>query len=98
MINLINKTPMNYLKTFSAILISGLILAGCASKTNKQGAGQTASATEPEKASIPVKVMTLKRSKISRTIENTSTILPFEEVNMAPPTPGRIDKIYVEAG
>lgn len=98
MINLINKTPMNYLKTFSAILISSLILTGCASKTNKQGAGQTASATEPEKAAIPVKVMTLSRSKISRTIENTATILPFEEVNMAPPTPGRIDKIYVEVG
>jgi membrane fusion protein, multidrug efflux system len=89
---------MKYLKTLSAILICGLILAGCASKTNKQGAGQTASASEPEKAAIPVKVMTLTKSKIARTIENTATILPFEEVNMAPSTPGRIDKIYVEVG
>jgi RND family efflux transporter MFP subunit len=89
---------MNYLKTFSAILISGLILAGCASKTNKEGAGQTASATEPGKAAIPIKVMTLAKTRIARTIDNTATILPFEEVNMAPSTPGRIEKIYVEVG
>ena len=51
-----------------------------------------------EKAAIPVKVMTLAKTKIARTIDYTATILPFEEVNMAPSTPGRIDKIYVEVG
>ncbi len=89
---------MNYLKTFSAIMISILILTGCTSKTNKTVAGQSASATEPAKAAIPVKVITLAKTKIARTIENTATILPFEEVNMAPSTPGRIEKIYVEVG
>ena len=43
--------------------------------------------------SIPVKVATLSRTKIARTIDYTATILPFEEVNMAPSTPGRIEKI-----
>ena len=42
--------------------------------------------------------MTLAKTKIARTIDYTATILPFEEVNMAPSTPGRIDKIYVEVG
>ena len=42
--------------------------------------------------------MTFAKTKISRTIDYTATILPFEEVNMAPSTPGRIDKIYVEVG
>ena len=47
---------------------------------------------------IPVKAMVLSKTKIARTIDYTATILPFEEVNMAPSTPGRIDKIYVEVG
>ena len=55
-------------------------------------------ATVTEKAAIPVKVATLAKTKIARTIDYTATILPFEEVNMAPSTPGRIDKIYVEVG
>ncbi|OFY66088.1 MAG: hypothetical protein A2V64_06375, partial [Bacteroidetes bacterium RBG_13_43_22] len=51
-----------------------------------------------EKAAIPVKVISLKRTRIARTIDYTATILPFEEVNMAPSTPGRIEQIYVEIG
>ena len=50
------------------------------------------------RAAIPVKAMALSKTKIARTIDYTATILPFEEVNMAPSTPGRIDKIYVEVG
>ncbi len=42
--------------------------------------------------------MSLSKTKISRTIDYTATVLPFEEVNMAPSAPGRIEKIYVEVG
>ncbi len=87
---------MKYAKSISAILISGLILTACSSKKNPEAA-QNSSASE-EKAAIPVKVMTLAKTKIARTIDYTATILPFEEVNMAPSTPGRIEKIYVEVG
>jgi membrane fusion protein (multidrug efflux system) len=85
---------MKYLRTLPVILISGLLLAGCSSKTKNANA----SADEAEKAAIPVKVATLAKTKIARTIDYTATVLPFEEVNMAPSTPGRIDKIYVEVG
>ena len=47
---------------------------------------------------IPVRVMALAKTKIARTIDYTATILPFEEVNIAPSSPGRIDKIFVEVG
>ena len=87
---------MNYLKTFSAVLISGMIISSCSSK--KESATSQNTAAEAEKAAAPVKVMTLAKSKISRTIDYTATILPFEEVNMAPSSPGRIDRIYVEVG
>jgi membrane fusion protein (multidrug efflux system) len=90
---------MKYLKTIPAVLISGLLLAGCSSKTNKAVAdSKDPAATTTERAAIPVKVTTLSKTKIARTIDYTATILPFEEVNMAPSTPGRIDKIYVEVG
>jgi membrane fusion protein (multidrug efflux system) len=89
---------MKYLKSIPAILISGLILSACSSKnTSNPVASQSGTPTE-EKAAVPVKVLTLAKTKISRTIDYTATILPFEEVNVAPSTPGRIDKIYVEVG
>jgi membrane fusion protein (multidrug efflux system) len=86
---------MKYIQTISAILIGGIVLSGCSSKTNSAAKPQD---QEAVKAAIPVKVMELAKTKISRTIDYTATILPFEEVNMAPSTPGRIDKIYVEVG
>jgi len=87
---------MKYAKSIPAILLSGLILTACSSKKNPE-ATQNSSVSE-EKAAIPVKVMTLAKTKIARTIDYTATILPFEEVNMSPSTPGRIEKIYVEEG
>jgi RND family efflux transporter MFP subunit len=89
---------MNYTKSFSVLLISGLVLTACSSKTNNPATTTASGAASEEKAAIPVKVMTLAKTKIARTIDYTATILPYEEVNMAPSTPGRIDKIYVEVG
>ena len=42
--------------------------------------------------------MQIAKTKISRTVDYTATIQAYEEVNMAPSTPGRVDKIYVEVG
>ncbi len=89
---------MKYLRTIPAIFISGLIITGCSPKSNNPVASGNDSVAADIKAAIPVKVITLAKTKIARTIDYTATILPFEEVNMAPSTPGRIDKIYVEVG
>jgi RND family efflux transporter MFP subunit len=90
---------MKYLRTIPVILMSGLILTSCSSKSGKTDTppaqNQAVAAT---RAAIPVKVQGLAKTRIARTIDYTATILPFEEVNMAPSTPGRIDKIYVEVG
>ena len=79
-------------------MIFGLLLAACSSKENNKSATTALAATGTEKAAIPVKVKALTKTKISRTIDYTATVLPFEEVNMAPSAPGRIEKIYVEVG
>src|SRR5665647_1052450 len=89
---------MRYLNSIPVILIIGLLLSGCSSKTKTTAAAVTDPVPAVEKAAIPVKVSALAKTKIARTIDYTATILPFEEVNMAPSTPGRIDKIYVEVG
>jgi membrane fusion protein, multidrug efflux system len=89
---------MKYLRTIPAILICGLVLSGCSSKTKTTAVANNDPATVAGKAAIPVKVATLARTKIARTVDYTATIQPFEEVNMAPSTPGRVDKIYVEVG
>lgn len=90
---------MKYFKTIPVILISGLIMSGCSSKSgNNAVPGSQAADSAAVKAAIPVKVTAISKTRIARTIDYTATILPYEEVNMAPSTPGRIDKIYVEVG
>jgi RND family efflux transporter MFP subunit len=89
---------MNYLKTLSAILTAGMLLVSCSSKTGNKNAAAEASAVISDTLVIPVRTLQLMKSKVARTIDYTATVLPFEEVNLAPSTPGRIEKIYVEAG
>jgi RND family efflux transporter MFP subunit len=89
---------MKYLSTIPVILISALLLSGCSSKTKSKAASAADPVPVVTNTSIPVKVAILAKTKIARTIDYTATVLPFEEVNMAPSTPGRVDKIYVEVG
>lgn len=79
------------------VLIALITFSGCAPKTDTANPG-TDSTSVSQRAVIPVRVETLSKSKISRTIDYTSTILAFEEVNIAPSAPGRIERIYVEVG
>jgi membrane fusion protein (multidrug efflux system) len=88
---------MKYLRLIPVIMIGGLLIAGCSSK-DKSTAISTEVTTGTEKSAIPVRVSELAKTNIARTVDYTATILPFEEVNMAPSTPGRVDKIYVEVG
>ncbi|MBP8959737.1 MAG: efflux RND transporter periplasmic adaptor subunit [Bacteroidales bacterium] len=81
---------MKLTKTIPTILIISLIINACVSKNAEQA--------DAEKLAIPVRAIPLTRTTISRTIDYTATIFPYEEVNMAPSSPGRIDKIYVEVG
>lgn len=89
---------MKYVILIPVIIAGGLLLSGCSAKTNTTATPGKDSASVAERAAIPVKVATLSRTKIARTIDYTATILPYEEVNMAPSTPGRIERIYVEEG
>jgi RND family efflux transporter MFP subunit len=89
---------MKYLKSISAIIMIGLLLSACSSKVNNTSDPEGVASSASDTSVIPVRAMILAKSKVARTIDYTATILPFEEVNLAPSTPGRIDKIFVETG
>jgi len=89
---------MKYIKTIPVILASAILIAGCSSKDKGGNVANAASASSADSSVVPVRVISLTKTKISRTIDYTATVLPYEEVNMAPSTPGRIEKIYVEEG
>ncbi len=88
---------MKYSSTIPVLLTSALLLSACSSATSDNAAANKGTLTA-EKEVVPVKVMTISKTKISRTIDYTATVLPYEEVNMAPASPGRIDEIFVETG
>jgi membrane fusion protein (multidrug efflux system) len=87
---------MNH-KVLSLIVAGGMLLTACGQKDKPAGVRAKDTAAEAV-SSIPVSVMPVEKTKIARTIDYTATIQAFEEVNMAPSTPGRVDKIYVEVG
>ncbi len=89
---------MKYTRLIPLLALSVLLITACSSKGKNSASSSAGSLNETKRVIIPVKTMVLAKTKIARTIEYTSTILPFEEVNVAPSAPGRIDKIYVETG
>ena len=79
-----------------------LFLAGCSTGGGKSGTESGTSADTTDQV-LPaseqmVETMVLEKQMISRSIEYTSTLNPFEENHLASSSPGRIEKIYVEIG
>ena len=66
------------------------VLAGCSGKKEEK-------VTTTVEA-IPVKVQTLAKENISRTLDYTANLEADEQVYYAPAATGRISKIYVEVG
>jgi membrane fusion protein, multidrug efflux system len=87
---------MNTVKILSLSVVSGILIAAtsCTSKNDKS-AGTTK--TDSNQV-VLVKTMIVKQEVITRDIEYTATLIPFEEVHLAPAAPGRIEKINVEIG
>jgi RND family efflux transporter MFP subunit len=73
-----------------------VILSAC-SGGNESNSGSAGEAAVQPKTEM-VKVMELEMQKIAHSVEYTSNIRGFEEVHLAPASPGRIEEIYVEEG
>lgn len=73
------------------IFVAGYAIS-CSQSSSDQSANQTAARVEP------VRTMILDYQTIARSVEYTATLQAYEEIHMAPASPGRIEKIFVEVG
>jgi RND family efflux transporter MFP subunit len=78
------------MKNFQSIVFIAmmLIVASCGNKEQKK-------ATVVERIE-PVETIEIGIREIARTVEYTATLIPFEELHLAPSSPGRIERITVE--
>lgn len=79
---------------FSALAL--VILSACSDGKEKKEEASGAAAAESK--TEMVKVMQLEMQKIAHSVEYTATLQGYEEVHLAPASPGRIEAIYVEEG
>ncbi len=74
------------------ITMSGFLMLSCAGKSDKKTETQVVEKIQT------VKVVSLNKEEISREIDYSANLLPFEEIYLAPATPGRILKVVPEIG
>jgi membrane fusion protein (multidrug efflux system) len=83
-------------------IILSVALAGCSAGDTGNGKEGSTGADSGEQSTAAgeqmVEILELEQQTVSRTIEYTSSLIPFEENHLVPSSPGRIEKIYVEIG
>ncbi|HPR27401.1 efflux RND transporter periplasmic adaptor subunit [Lentimicrobium sp.] len=84
---------MNTTFKIGLALLSVTALACSSGKTEKSAQQDAAS----EKVEV-VRVAELQVQQVARSVEYSSTLLAYEEIHMAPASPGRIENIAVEVG
>ncbi|MBW6490112.1 MAG: efflux RND transporter periplasmic adaptor subunit [Lentimicrobium sp.] len=84
---------MNKIFKFSLLAITVMAISCSGEKKD----GESKNAANTEKTEI-VKVAPLEVQQVSHSVEYSATLQAFEELHMAPASPGRIDAIYVEVG
>ncbi len=84
---------MKSFKPFPVTVAAMLIAAVSCTSGKKSEPARTASDTLGE---VPVRTTVITKETIKRQIEFTATLSPFEEVHLAPASPGRIEKIHVD--
>lgn len=84
---------MKKLQIIIVLFVLAFSIFSCKSKVEKDAVSANES---KENTEIQVKVQLLQKEEISRNLEFSAALMPFEEVHYAPAAPGRIEKIYVE--
>jgi len=85
---------MRTVKLINLLVAVGLIVFITSCNSTKENETQT----KETKQNVPVKTMIAKTEAINKTINYTASLIPFEEIYLAPAAPGKIEKIYVEIG
>ena len=80
---------MKYIKTLSLVAL-GMLAVSCGSKSNEKDA--------PQKEKVQVKITKVTSEDIPQTETYTATVESDVKNNIAPNTPYRIERIYVDVG
>lgn len=83
---------MKSLSKYAFIALMLILVSGCGKKEEKKTQADAPAKTEN------VRVMPLDFQKVARTIEYTTTLQAYEEIYLAPASPGRIESVSVEVG
>lgn len=83
-------------KAFQLALIAMATLGVIACGGKKEGGEKVATTTQKE--AEKVKVQTLEKERISKTLELSGTLEGYESMNVSPSITGHIEHIYVEVG
>ena len=75
------------------ISFAALLMSAC-----QPGAKKATEVDLEETRVFPVRVQTIERDSITKTLDYTANIIAFKEIYYAPASPGRINKINVEVG
>ena len=85
---------MNKIFRTTAIILTVAALVGCGGSGEKGAQKATTTMKEVEK----VKVQTLEKERIAKSLELSATLEGYETMNIAPSITGHIEHIYVEVG
>ncbi len=85
---------MRTVKLINLLVAVGLIVFVTSCNSTKENETKT----KETKQAVPVKTMIAKNEAINKTINYTASLIPFEEIYLAPAAPGKIEKIDVEIG
>ncbi|HRZ41422.1 MAG TPA: efflux RND transporter periplasmic adaptor subunit [Bacteroidales bacterium] len=83
------------MKTVPYFVVMALLVMATA--CGKPGKKEDKNAKTPEKIEN-VRATPMEMQEVARTIEYTATLLAYEEIHMAPASPGRVESIPVEVG
>jgi RND family efflux transporter MFP subunit len=97
MVSNFNKEKMKSIKLIAVILSSSLLFVSCSNKNASEEKTSQDVSVQTEK-NYPVRVQKIKNQSIERTLDYTANLIAYKEINYAPASPGRIDKILVEVG
>jgi RND family efflux transporter MFP subunit len=79
-------------KLHTVALLALAMLSACSGNSDKQ------SAEAQQETKFPVKLATVSAREVEQIEEYTATVDPEAQNNIAPTSPGRIDRIFVEVG
>jgi len=80
---------MKIIRFSNLLIVAGLIMLATSCNSGKENETQAKQATA-------VRTMIAKTEVVNRNISYTASLIPFNEIYLAPAAPGKIDKIHVE--